>query len=258
MATREVISDYMKSTSSYRIVVLLLIVSIFGIQYNCAWGVEALPPEDPTNIPDPYGLGERLALIDYFQKNKIPYPINGTLEAYREIYWGPIHDRQYLVDKAIEEDKDRQKRIKESEDILRLDSERADKRNLLKSRYVIDIPEDVTLDELQKIEQEREPKIINEIGAPNQSSITDVFSVEKRMLMMEDGFGMLKWGNECSDIPSAVRKVDVFMDALKKYSDSISQMLVTTNNGPHGFTVAFEQNRYLMGHDHAADIHVTA
>ena len=34
--------------------------------------------------------------------------------------------------------------------------------------------------------------------------------------------------------------------------------VVLIKRGHPGFTVAFEQNRYLMGHDHAADIHVTA
>ncbi len=93
--------------------------------------------ENTTDVPDPFGLGERLALIDYCQEHQLQHAGDTSLTTLRKLYRAhATSPRNY-------------------EDAL----ERNQKQRLttyLQRSYFISLPLDATLEELQAIREDQE------------------------------------------------------------------------------------------------------
>jgi hypothetical protein len=109
--------------------------------------LSALAEDLPTpQVPDPFGLGERLALVDYLRDTcKLSPPPDATMEQLVVMYWK--HHRKER--EAIQEDAtdaamaaDRVRRL----------------RNELKERYQIDAPADADEATLGKLVNEARTK----------------------------------------------------------------------------------------------------
>jgi len=63
-----------------------------------------IPPADrPTNVPDPYGLGERLALIDDLHNRGVAVPDNADLRQLRTLYRDRLDTSRKTVDDRHDE-----------------------------------------------------------------------------------------------------------------------------------------------------------
>lgn len=75
-----------------------LIAMRFCILFALMLTTWCYPAEQPVDVPDPFGLGERLAILDYLHGHERKVPENPTLEQLRDLYRistntpGPVSD----------------------------------------------------------------------------------------------------------------------------------------------------------------------
>jgi hypothetical protein len=69
-------------------------VSIRSFLLSVVLACQVYGADCPTDVPDPFGLGERLALIDWLQGKAVSIPEGATLEQLRRLYQTAAHPDQ--------------------------------------------------------------------------------------------------------------------------------------------------------------------
>ena len=106
----------------------------------------------PAPVDDPIGLGERLALIDYLQEERqLSIPPGSTLDDLRKMYWEHFADQ---IDDQAALQRDQHQRLIHQ----------------LTTTFHIDIPQDLSYQELLKLKKELERKQLQE----NQKAIAEL------------------------------------------------------------------------------------
>ncbi len=100
----------------------------------------AIAEERASNVVDPYGLGERLALIAYLQDRHVEVPDAASLHQLRSLYTGYL-DRDY-----DEKRRDSAERVR----VLR---------QALVERFGVQAPADATADDLIALQRENEARV---------------------------------------------------------------------------------------------------
>ena len=99
----------------------------------------------PVSVPDPYGLGERLAIIDYLHQQHVDVPADADLDSLRDLY----RTTAAALDPAVAEQARQRQRI-------------ADLRKHLIEQYGVTLSPDATEDQLLALTKAQEEKVYQE------------------------------------------------------------------------------------------------
>jgi S1-C subfamily serine protease len=110
--------------------------------------------EGQTDVPDPYGLGERLALISYLKDHQVEVPNDAPLAQLRDLYRGKASAGHVLSDGSSDADRE----AADARDrVVRL-------RELLVRTYHLELKADATEQELIELKHREEARVQEELA----------------------------------------------------------------------------------------------